>query len=89
MSRSAASTQIYSLTNEITNTSIVNALQMLRSIQLRSDEPRKIAALPHLIENDLGFHLHQAVQDTKATLSSDEVTQFLFEDYDVCGLNLW
>ena len=58
-------------------------LQMLRSIQSRSDDPQKIAALLHLIESDLGFNLHQAVQTTKAALSSETVTQFLFEDYEV------
>ena len=45
-------------------------LQMLRSIRSRSLEPQKVTALLHVVENDLGFYLHQSVQATKAALSS-------------------
>ena len=56
-------------------------LQMIRSIRSQSLEPRKLAALLHVVENDLGFYLHQSVQATKAALSSEATSRFLFEDY--------
>ena len=58
-------------------------LQMLRSIRSQSLEPQKIAALLHVVENDLGFYLHQSVQATKAALSSQLTSRFLFEDFEL------
>ncbi len=58
-------------------------LQMLRSIRSQSLEPQKVAALLHVVENDLGFYLHRSVQATKAALSSEVTCQFLFEDYEL------
>ncbi len=58
-------------------------IQMLRSIQAHSLEPRKIAALLQIIQNDLGFNLHQAVQASKSGLSSDTAARFRFQDGDV------
>ena len=58
-------------------------LEMLRSIEARSETPGRIAALLHLIEEDLGFYLHQAVQATKAALSSSSEARFLFEDFEI------
>ena len=58
-------------------------LQMIRSIRSQSLEPRKLAALLHVVENDLGFYLHQSVQATKAALSSEATSRFLFEDYEL------
>jgi hypothetical chaperone protein len=56
-------------------------LQMLRSIQSNSLEPEKIAGLLHIVENDLGFNLHQSVHLTKAALSSEFMSRFVFRDY--------
>ena len=60
-----------------------DTLQMLRSIEAHSLEPKKIGALLHVVEGDLGFYLHQAVQATKSALSRVEASRFLFEDYSV------
>jgi hypothetical chaperone protein len=60
-----------------------DTLQMLRSIEAHSLEPKKIGALLHVVEGDLGFYLHQSVQSTKSALSREESSRFLFEDYSV------
>src|SRR5579864_856537 len=48
-------------TSEVTN--------MLRSVRAQAFEPEKLEALLHLIREDLGYHLHQAVQKVKCDLS--------------------
>lgn len=58
-------------------------LQMLRSIQSVCDQPDRIAALLHVIEEDLGFDLHRSVQATKTTLSAVMAAEFVFADYAV------
>jgi hypothetical chaperone protein len=60
-----------------------DTIQMLRSIQSQSFEPEKIAALLHIVQNDLGFYLHRSVQQMKAELSSDVIGTFAFEDHVV------
>jgi hypothetical chaperone protein len=55
-------------------------LRMLRSLEVQAEEPAKIEALIHLIENDAGYSLHRAVQKTKVELSSRESSDFVFED---------
>lgn len=45
-------------------------LEMLRRIQRTSTAARAVAALLHLIEEDLGYELHERVNATKVTLSS-------------------
>jgi hypothetical chaperone protein len=52
--------------------------EMLRAARVRALEPEKIAALSELIEADLGYQLHQAVQRVKAALSRDEQAEFRF-----------
>jgi hypothetical chaperone protein len=59
--------------------------EMLRSARVRAFEPEKIAALSELIESDLGYQLHQAVQRTKIALSQQETAEFRFRDH---GFNL-
>jgi hypothetical chaperone protein len=54
-------------------------LQMIRSIQTHSFEPEKITALLHIVENDLGFYMHQSVQMTKSALSSRPAAPFSFQ----------
>ena len=44
------------------------------------DHPDQIAALITLIEEDLGYQLHQAVQRLKVALSHEESAQFKFRD---------
>src|SRR6185369_10786032 len=43
-------------------------------------EPERIEALIHLIEDDLGYHLHAAVQRVKCALSESPEAEFRFED---------
>ena len=59
--------------------------EMLRAARIRAFEPEKIAALSELIEADLGYQLHQAVQRTKIALSHQDQTDFAFRDH---GFNL-
>ncbi len=54
--------------------------EILRSARLRALEPEKIKALSTLIEEDLGYQLHQAVQRVKFELSHAESAVFRFRD---------
>jgi len=53
---------------------------MLKSVHAQAVEPEKIAALIHLIKEDLGYHLHRAVQKVKSDLSDNAVASFRFSD---------
>jgi hypothetical chaperone protein len=57
--------------------------EMLRAARVRAFEPEKIAALSELIEADLGYQLHQAVQSTKIALSRQEYAEFRFHHHDI------
>ena len=46
----------------------------------QSLEPEKLGALIHFIKEDLGFHLHRAVQKAKSDLSNAPLTTFQFSD---------
>ncbi|MGI4854512.1 MAG: Hsp70 family protein [Janthinobacterium lividum] len=54
-------------------------MEMLRTTQLRALEPEKIAALTAVVEHDLGYRLHQAVQRVKIDLSSQQETEFTLD----------
>jgi hypothetical chaperone protein len=54
-------------------------MDILQSIRAQSLEPDKIEALIQLIQEDLGFYLHSAVQRTKLELSSRDTTIFAFQ----------
>ncbi len=54
--------------------------EILRSARLRALEPEKIKALSALIEEDLGYQLHRAVQQVKFELSHAEEAEFRFRD---------
>ena len=58
-------------------------LTMLQSVATQAQAPDQIRALLWLIEHDLGYPLHQAVQHLKALLSSEDKAEFRFEDGDV------
>ena len=60
-----------------------DTIEMLRGIRSQSLDPERIAALLHIVQNDLGFYLHQAVQSMKVELSSELAGSFVFEDYVV------
>jgi hypothetical chaperone protein len=57
-----------------------NVMEILKTARLRALEPEKLEALITLIEEDLGYHLHQAVQKVKFKLSHTEDAEFHFRD---------
>jgi hypothetical chaperone protein len=57
-----------------------NVAEILKSARARAQEPEKIEALINLVEEDLGYQLHQAVQRLKVDLSRDESAEFRFRD---------
>ena len=66
-----------------------NVEQILATARLRAanqpETERKVDALITLVDEDLGYALHQAVQQTKVALSSSEKAEFRFRD---SGVNL-
>jgi hypothetical chaperone protein len=57
-----------------------NVMEILKSARLRALEREKIEALITLIDEDLGYQLHQAVQRVKYELSRADRAQFHFRD---------
>lgn len=57
-------------------------IDMIQSVKGGAFEPERIAALIHLIQNDLGYHLHRSVQDLKCALSESDHATFRFSDSD-------
>jgi hypothetical chaperone protein len=57
-----------------------NVREILKSARIRALEPEKIEALIAIVEQDLGYQLHQAVQRVKFALSQHESTEFRFHD---------
>ncbi len=57
-----------------------DVLDMLAGVRAQSLQPEKIGALIHFIKEDLGFHLHRAVQKVKCDLSNETVATFRFSD---------
>lgn len=55
-------------------------IRFLREAARTSDARHQLEALLHVIERDLGFALHSAVQDTKLRLSDAERAHFAFAD---------
>jgi len=55
-------------------------LHMLRSTLAEAFEPRRIEAMIHLIQEDLGYHLHRSVQNVKCDLSATLGAEFHFSD---------
>ena len=58
-------------------------LAMLQNVSAQALEPDKLKALLYLVQHDLGYQLHRAVQRAKITLSHAERTAFRFVDGDV------
>ena len=63
-----------------------NVREILKSARIRALEPEKIQALITLIDEDLGYQLHQAVQQVKFELSRSHSAEFRFRDgsMDLC-----
>ena len=57
-----------------------NVSELLKAARARAHDPDKVAALITLIDEDLGYQLHQAVQQLKVDLSSAESAEFRFRD---------
>ena len=57
-----------------------STLFRLRELQRDALEPQKIAAMVHVIDNDLGYYLFRSVEKTKVDLSFDESAEFSFAD---------
>lgn len=57
-----------------------NVREILKSARIRALEPDKIEALIAVVDQDLGYQLHQAVQRVKFALSKHESTEFRFQD---------
>lgn len=55
-----------------------DTLEMLDRIARTAHPPGRVEGLIHLVEEDLAFELHRAVQAAKLALSSDEATTFEF-----------
>ena len=55
-----------------------DVMNTLRSIRAQAVEPEKIEALIQLIEDDLGYQLHRAVQKVKCDLSAARTAEFRF-----------
>lgn len=57
-----------------------DTMNMLNSVKAQAFYPERIAALIELIQEDLGYQLHQAVQKTKCDLSGQKTARFNFAD---------
>ena len=57
-----------------------NVTEILKGARARALEPEKIEALITLIDEDLGYQLHQAVQRVKFDLSTAEAAEFRFTE---------
>ena len=57
-----------------------NVREILKSARLRALEPAKIEALIAVIEEDLGYQLHHAVQRVKFELTRSPTAEFQFRD---------
>lgn len=53
-----------------------NVREILKSARVRALEPEKIEALIAIVDGDLGYQLHQAVQQVKFELSRSEAAEF-------------
>ena len=65
-----------------------NVLEILSSAEKRALEPEKIESLRALVDQDLGYQLHQAVQRTKNALSREEAAEFVFAGPEAGTLEL-
>jgi hypothetical chaperone protein len=53
-------------------------LRFIDSLVAKSEAPRRLAALRHVVAENLGFSLNRAVSAAKADLSREESTEFVF-----------
>jgi hypothetical chaperone protein len=55
-------------------------MSTLHDIEVNAVEPAKIRSLIRMVKEDLGFHLHKAVQQAKCELSVNAKTEFRFAE---------
>jgi hypothetical chaperone protein len=65
-----------------------NVLDILTTARKRACEPAKIDALLAIVDEDLGYQLHQAVQRTKTALSVSDTADFIFAGPDAGSVEL-
>lgn len=65
-----------------------NVLDLLTTARKRALEPEKIDSLLAIVDEDLGYQLHQAVQRTKTALSQQESAAFTFAGPDAGSVEL-
>ena len=65
-----------------------NVLDILTTARKRAVEPEKVASLQAIVDEDLGYQLHQAVQRTKTALSQHEFADFIFAGPDAGSVEL-
>jgi hypothetical chaperone protein len=58
-------------------------LRLLQSVRAQAVYPERLDRLIEIVEGDLGYHLHRAVQRTKVELSSQNEAMFSFLDASV------
>jgi hypothetical chaperone protein len=57
-----------------------DVMNMLNGVKMQAFYPERIGALIDLIQEDLGYQLHRAVQKTKVDLSNHQTARFVFAD---------
>ncbi len=55
-------------------------LRFVKEMRDQCPDPRALTALLHLVEDDLGFDLHRAVEGTKVKLSREDRVNLRFDD---------
>ena len=55
-------------------------VRFLKEVRDQSPDPRAMASLLHLVDDDLGFDLHRAVEGTKVRLSREDRVDLRFVD---------
>jgi hypothetical chaperone protein len=63
-------------------------LEILTTAEKRAERPAEIEALRALVDEDLGYQLHRAVQRTKLALSVADRTEFIFAGTEAGTLEL-
>jgi hypothetical chaperone protein len=58
-------------------------MNLLSSVRAQALEPEKLDALIHLVSEDLGYRLHQSVQQTKCELSNSPSARFHLSEGEV------
>ena len=53
-------------------------MAVLREVKNQASEPDKVAALIHIINENLGYALYRAVEQTKVQLTNSEEAEFIF-----------